>query len=140
MHLLIDATGLPLAITLSGANVHDSRQLEATLDAVHGIHNDQPGRPGRRPQKRHADKGYDFKRCRTACRTRGIQPRIARRGVESSERLGRHRWKVERTFSWLMWFRKLSTRQERSADRFLALAHLACALLVWRRLTVVCPS
>jgi len=139
LHLLIDAEGLPLAITLTGANVHDSRQLEATLDAVHGIHNGTPGRPRRRPQKLHADKGYDFKRCRTACRARGIQPRIARRGIESNERLGRHRWKVERTFSWLMRFRKLSTRYERSADRFLSLAHLACALLVWRRLTVVCP-
>nr|WP_184138452.1 IS5 family transposase [Deinococcus humi] len=37
LHLLIDASGLPLAITLTGANVHDSRQLEATLDAVHGV-------------------------------------------------------------------------------------------------------
>ncbi|WP_407571575.1 IS5 family transposase [Deinococcus altitudinis] len=140
LHLLIEATGLPLAITLTGANVHDSRQLEATLDAVNGIRNGNRGRPRVRPQKLHADKGYDYKRCRTACRDRGISPRIARRGVESSERLGRHRWKVERTFSWLMRFRKLAVRQERSADRFLALAHLACTLLVWRRLRTACPS
>jgi len=99
LHLLIDATGVPLAITLTGANVHDSRQLEATLDAVHGVRTGQPGRPRRRPEKRHADKGDDFKRCRTACRARGIQPRIARRGSESCERLGRHRWKMERTLS-----------------------------------------
>jgi IS5 family transposase len=45
----------------------------------------------------HADKGYDFPRCRQACRRRKIKHRIARRGIDSSQRLGRHRWMVERT-------------------------------------------
>ncbi|CUU56574.1 hypothetical protein Ga0074812_108102 [Parafrankia irregularis] len=34
-----------------------------------------------------------------SCATAGIVPRIARKGFESSERLGRHRWKVERTMA-----------------------------------------
>ncbi len=46
------------------------------------------GRPRKRPKKLHADKGYDFPRCREALRKRGITPRIARRGIESSEKLG----------------------------------------------------
>ena len=57
-----------------------------------------------------------------------------RRGIESSQRLGRHRWKVERTFSWLLSFRKLAVRRERSAATFLALGQLGCALIVWRHL------
>lgn len=32
-------------------------------------------------------------------RERGIVPRIARRGVDSSERLGRYRWKIERALA-----------------------------------------
>ena len=58
-----------------------------------------PGRPKKRPKKLHADKGYDFPRCRKALRKRGITPRIARRReVEPSERVGRHQW-VERTLA-----------------------------------------
>ena len=41
--------------------------------------------------KLHADKGYDYRRCRAYLRRRGITARIARRGIESKERLGRHR-------------------------------------------------
>ena len=85
-HVVIDANGIPLAVTLSAANVHDSRMLEATVDAIPAIRQ-CAGRPRRRPAKLHADKGYDFARCRRALRRRAIIPRIARRGIENSERL-----------------------------------------------------
>jgi IS4 transposase len=62
-------------------------------------------------------------------RRRGICPRIARRGVESSQRLGRHRWKVERSLAWLVANRRLTVRSERRADIVTALLQLACALL-----------
>ena len=55
---------------------------------------------------------------------RSITPRIARRGVESSERLGRHRWVVELTLSWLNRFRRLTGRYERRADIHQALLYL----------------
>ncbi len=44
------------------------------------------------------DKAYDHRRCRQALTRRRIRPRIARRGIESSQRLGRRRWVVERTW------------------------------------------
>ena len=68
-------------------------------------------------------------RCRRACRRRGIVPRIARRGIESSERLGRHRWVVERTLAWFARFRRLAVRYERRADIFEAFHHLAAVLI-----------
>jgi IS5 family transposase len=96
-------------------------------------HEDAPvGR--KRPAKLHGDKGYDYPRCRRALRWRGICPRIARRGLESSQRLGRHRWKVERSLAWLLANRRLTVRYERHADTLTALLHLACALLCARRL------
>ena len=94
----------------------------------------RPGRPRRRPVKPHADKGYDFPSCRQALRRRGISPRIARRGVESSQRLGRHRWKVERSLAWLQANRRLTVRYERRADILTALLQLACALICVRKL------
>ncbi len=96
----------------TAANVHDSKMLEEAVDAIRPIRGAQgrPGRPRKRPGKLHADKGYDFSRCREALRKRGIKARIARRGIDSSERLGRHRWVVERTLSWLNRFRRLKVR------------------------------
>ena len=138
IHLLVDGQGLPLAVTVSGANVHDNQRFEQTLDAVTGVRDGRRGRPRRRPDKLHADKGYDARRCRRACHNRSIKPRIARRGKDSSERLGRWRWRVERTLSWMLAFRKLAVRRERDTASFLALCHLACALIVWRQVRVVC--
>ena len=82
----------------SAANVHDSMVFEELVDAIEPIKRPR-GRPRKRPKKLHADKGYDFPRCREALRKRGITPRIARRVIESSESLGRHRGGVERTLS-----------------------------------------
>jgi transposase len=130
-HVVIDANGIPLAVTVSAANVHDSQKLEVTVDAIPAIRQ-CVGRPRRRPAKLHADKGYDFPRCRRALRRRAIVPRIARRGIESSERLGRHRWKVERTLAWFARFRRIAVRYERRSDIFVAFHHLAAALITFR--------
>jgi transposase len=127
-HALVDANGVPLALLLSPANVHDSRLLEPLLDAVPAIRQ-CAGRPRKRPGKLHADKGYDHDRCRRACRERGIVPRVARRGVEGSERLGRHRWVIERTLAWFARFRRLTVRYERRADILEGLHRLAAALI-----------
>jgi transposase len=56
-------------------------------------------------------------------------PRIARKGIEHSARLGRHRWIVERAFAWMARFRRLVARYERRAGIHLAFATLATALI-----------
>ncbi|GHE44754.1 hypothetical protein GCM10017778_30290 [Streptomyces vinaceus] len=89
----------------------------------------------RRPGKLHGDKGYDYDPLRRWLRKRGIRHRIARRGIESSQRLGRHRWVVERTVSWLAGCRRLHRRYERKADHFLAFVGIAAAPICHRRLT-----
>ncbi|WP_455182962.1 IS5 family transposase [Azospirillum palustre] len=130
-HILVDANGIPLALKISPANRHDSKFLEALVDAVPAIRQ-CAGRPRRRPAKLHADKGYDFAHCRRALRRRAIIPRIARRGIESSERLGRHRWVVERTLAWFARFRRIAVRYERRADIFTAFHQIAASLICWR--------
>ncbi|MGH7717263.1 MAG: transposase, partial [Gemmatimonadaceae bacterium] len=73
--------------------------------------------------------GYDYQRCRAACRRRGIKHRIARKGVESTETLGRHRWVIERTLAWLARSRRLTIRYERLPAMHQAFLHLGCALI-----------
>jgi hypothetical protein len=93
-----DRQGIPLAVQVTTANVHDSKLLEPPVDAVRPIRRPTgaPGRPRKHPAKLHADKGNDFSEKRRTLRRRGVTPGIARRGVESSARLGRYRWVVER--------------------------------------------
>ena len=133
--MLVDGTGVPLAALLSAANTHDSKLFERLLEAAPAVKGRGRGRPRRRPAKLHADKGYDNARCRAYLRRRGITARIARRGVESKERLGRHRWVVERTISWLLRYKRLGLRYDRSELTMTALLTLACAHLCYKILT-----
>jgi transposase len=132
----VDRHGIPLAVGLSAANTHDSMLLEAVVDAVPAVKGPRgrPGRPRKRPAKLHLDKAYDYPRCRRALHRRGIAPRIARRRVESSQRLGRHRFVVERSLAWLVGYRRLQVRSERRADILLGFAYLACALICLKSL------
>ncbi len=137
-HIVVDRGGVPLAVIHSAANVHDSKILEEAMDAIEPIRKPSRGRPRKRPKKLHADKAYDFPRCREALRKRGITPRIARRGIDSSEKLGRYRWVVERTLSWVNRNRRLKVRYERRDDIHQAFLDLGCALICWRYVQQLC--
>ena len=102
-HLVVDRQEVPLAVMLTGANVHDSLVFAALIDGIPPIK-----RPRKRPAKLHADKGYDYRKCRQAVMRRRIRVRIARKGIESSERLGCHRWVVEPTLAWPSRSRRLT--------------------------------
>src|SRR3954453_15134366 len=93
-----------------------------------------PGRPRRRPEKLHADKGYDYPRCRRYLHRRGIKVRIARRGIQDKTKLGRHRWVVERTMSWLLRFKPLGLRYDRTEATLRPLPLLAISIISPRRL------
>jgi transposase len=134
----VDARGTPLGVLIGPANQHDSQMLAPTLDAIPPLRGGRRGRPRRRPDKLHADKGYDHRRCRRECRARGITPRIARRGIDSSQRLGRHRWIVERTHAWLNRARRLVVRYERRSDIHLAFVTLGCALVCLSQIRRFC--
>lgn len=122
---------------LTGANAHDSTVFEQLLDAFPPIKRPR-GRPRKRPAKLHADKVYDSRRCRRALTRRHITVRIARKGIDSSQRLGRHRWVGERTLAWLSQFRRLTIRYERRADIHEAFLSLGCSLICFRSLQRFC--
>ncbi|MFE1987442.1 IS5 family transposase [Streptomyces mirabilis] len=133
IHLITDRNGLPLSLGISGANMHDSLGLEPLVRGIPPIRS-RRGPRRRRPAKLHADKGYDYDHLRRWLRKRGILHRIARKDIESSTRLGRHRWVVKRTVSWLAGCRRLHRRYERKAEHFLAFIGVASALIGCRRL------
>ena len=134
-HLLVDAAGIPLAVTLTGGNRNDVTQLLPLLDRLHAKPvRGKPGRPRQKPDVVLADRGYDHDKYRRLLWARGIKPIIARRGTTHGSGLGRWRWVVERGFAHLHNFRRLRTRYERRADIHQAFLTLACSILCFRRL------
>jgi transposase len=122
-----------LALAVSGANLHDSQAFEPLIQGIPRIRS-RRGPRRRKPAKVHADKAYDTATNREVLRGRGIADRIARTGIDSSKRLGRHRWAVERTIAWLGGYRRLTLRYERHGHLFAAFLALAAALTCYKKL------
>src|SRR5690606_4103864 len=116
------------------ANVHDSVALWPLIYGIPSVRS-RRGPRRRRPATLHADKAYDSAATRRKLSQNGIACRIARKGVESTERLGRIRWKIERTLSWLFGYRRLTVRYERTGRNFAAFLSLAAALTCYKKIT-----
>ncbi len=125
---MTDAGGIPLGLTLTAANEPDSVPFAGLIAALPAVRQ-RDGYRRKRPDRVHADKGYDHRRCRRFLAKRGIRVRIARRRRDPSTRLGRRRWVVERSLAWLARFRKLTIRYERKPEIHVAFLTLACALV-----------
>jgi transposase len=132
-HLLVDATGIPLAFSVTDGNRNNITQLIPLLDAVPAVAGVR-GRPRRRPDSLLADRAYDHDKYRRLVRQRGIEPMIARRQTEHGSSLGCYRWVIERTFAHLHQFKRLLVRYERRHDIHHALLALGCCVLCFRRL------
>jgi len=133
--LLVDARGVPLSLVASGANVHDVKLLEETLDAIVVT---KPVATDEAPQHLCADAGYAGKTALQSVIDRNYQPHIKGRREESKEKREQpgfkaRRWVVERTHSWLNRFRKLLVSFEKTKESFEALLALASALICWRQ-------
>ena len=134
IHVLTDAKGLPLQTAVSAANTWDGHGLKPLVLAVPKTKSRRGPRRSR-PAKLHADKAYDSSEMRQWLRELGITPRIARKGVERGDRLGKHRWVVERTIAWTLNYRRLAVRWERHDHLYAAFLTLAATLTCFKKLT-----
>ena len=115
------------------ANEDDRKQLIPMVDAVPPVAG-KVGAPKRRPKYLLADRGYDSEPHRDQLRARGIEPVIARRNTDHGSGLGKFRWVVERTISWLHQMRRLRSRWERLPMMHDAFLQLGCAMICFRLL------
>jgi transposase len=115
-------------VTLTAANRHDVTQLVPLVDGIPPIAGKRGG-PRRRPEQVQGDRAYDSSAHRDELRRRGIEPVLAKRNTEHGSGLGKHRWVVERSLSWLHQFRRLRIRWERRADIHQAFLTLGCILI-----------
>ena len=132
-HLCTDAQGIPLSAQVTAANVHDSRQLQPLLQAIPAL-SGRPGRPRQRPEAVQGDRAYGSRAHHRWLHSLGIVDGLARKGWPHGSGLGKTRWVVERTLSWLHQFRRLRIRYERRADIHQAFLTLGCAIICHRAL------
>jgi putative transposase len=98
---LVEASGGPLSVVVAGANIHDTKLLAATLEAVVV----EQARPSdKAPQHLCLDKGYDNPTREEAVARHGYTPHIGRVGEEKLDQTRRQRyparrWVVERTLA-----------------------------------------
>ena len=134
--MLVDGRGVPLSLVVTGANRHDVSQLGVVLDAI-AVKRASPTR--RRHKHLCADAGYSGAPVRKVIEAHGYIPHVKGRGQEAGE-LKRdpekraRRWIVEVAHSWFNRFRKLLVRYEKLDRSFLALNHLAAAIMAFRKI------
>jgi transposase len=130
-HLLTDGHGIPLAIRLTAANVNEVTVLLDLVDAVPPVAG-KPGQPRRRPDSLYADRAYASKAKRRELRRRGIQAFIPEQRAPHGSGLGKVRWVVERSLSWLHGFRKLRLRTDWHSEVHDAFLLLAVSIICFR--------
>ncbi|MGH2745354.1 MAG: IS5 family transposase [Gammaproteobacteria bacterium] len=133
--VIVEQHGGPLGVAIAGANVHDTKLLEATIAAIVIERPD----PAEVAQHLCLDKAYDNPTGAAACEAGGYVPHIRRIGEEKLDQAGEQthparRWVVERTIAWLQKCRAILIRYDKKAANYEGLIQLACALLWSRRL------
>jgi transposase len=123
----------PSPVDRGKPGTNDSHALKPLVMAIPAVKS-RRGPRRRKPGKLHADKAYDNTELRTWVRDRGIGVRIARKGIETSDKLGKHRWVIERTIAWLTGYRRLTLRYERKATHFLAFLTLGATITCYKKL------
>ena len=132
--MLTDGHGLPLGIAVDGANRHDMKLVDATLEAII-IKRPEP--TATQPQPLCLDKGYDYDAVRETLEAWSYTAHIRHRGEEAQAKRDlpgyrARRWVVERTHAWMNRFRRLLIRWEKKVENYLALLHFACAWITFR--------
>lgn len=131
---MTEASGVPIGLTVDGANRHDSKLVRATLES---IPIERPKPTAHDPQGMCLDKGYDYDRVRDLVSEFWYTAHIRARGEEAQAikheaGFKARRWVVERTHSWMNRFRRILTRWEKKAANYLALLHFVCAIITYR--------
>ena len=137
--MLTEGHGRPIGVAVDGANRHDMKLAERTLEAAMV---QRPEPTAYQPQNMCLDKGYDYPEVRKLVAAWGYTGHIKSRGEERAERRSipgyrARRWIVERTHSWLNRFRRLLIRWEKKVENYVAMLHFACAWIIFRASGVV---
>ena len=132
--LLTEGHGVPIGLSVDGANRHAMKLVRATLESLVV---ERPELTLEQPEGMCLDKGYDYDEVRETLAEFGFTAHIKARGDEARElkqEAGKRarRWVVERSHSWMNRFRRLLVRWDKKAENYIGFLHFACALIAFR--------
>jgi transposase len=130
--LLVEAGGVPVGLSVAGANRNDFKLFAETLQSIPV---EKPKPTPRRPQHVCLDKGYDYDEVRALLQAHGFVAHIRSRGEKTKEKKSAQqarRWVVERTHSWFNRFRSILTRWSKKADNYLGMLYFVCGMTAYR--------
>jgi transposase len=135
----VDGRGVPLSLIVTGANAHDVTQLEAVLASCKIK---RPAPEQRRSKHLCADAGYRGKNAMQIILAHGYIPHVVSRKSEAQHKKREpmhkaRRWVVEACHGWFNRFRKLLVRYEKLEHTFIALNHLAAAIIALRKISLL---
>jgi len=142
--LLVEGQGIPIGITIDGANRHDMKMTRATLQSI-VIHRPLPSSSSIKLQQHIClDKGYDYPEVYELLEEYGYTIHVCKRGEDYNNgnkkkrrrmipKYRARRWVVERTHSWMNRFRRLLIRWEKKEDNYIAILHFVCAWITYKR-------
>lgn len=131
--VLVDARGLPVAVTTGSASPHESKLVQGLFDFMLTLDT---------PQRIIGDKAYDSDALDEDLDDEGIEliaPHRSSRKKKNKTQDGRklrryrRRWTVERTISWFQNFRRLCIRYEKSTMLFQGFLHLGCSIILLKQ-------
>jgi transposase len=124
-HVITDANGIPLASSVTAANVNDITEMAPLFNRIPAV-GGKVGHPRRKPDALQGDLAYDSEPHRQGLRELGVEPILPEKEIDDQEGLGETRWPVERTLSWIHQNRRLRVRYERRPELHQAFLTLAC--------------
>jgi len=131
----VDGRGVPLSLIVTAANVNDGKRINEVLSA---IVIQRESAPVRRNKHLCADAGYRSADNVRIIEAHGYIPHVVDRRKEADMKRRdpnkkARRWVVEVCHSWFNRFRKLLVRYEKLERSFVALNHLAAAIIAFRK-------
>jgi transposase len=136
-----DAHGVPLVVRTGPANQPDAAMALEMLDSIPACAG-RKGRPRRRPKAFQGDGAYGIRAVIAAVVQRRVRSLLAPYGRSRTEHgsgLGKTRYVVERSLSWMSNFRRLKLCYERFGEHFQAFHDLAASLICANRISKLEP-
>ena len=132
--LLTEGHGVPIGLTIEGANRHDMKLVRATLERLVV---ERPAPTPEQPQGLCLDAGYDYDEVYAILQEFGFTAHVRSRGdeakaIQHEAGFKARRWVVERAHSWMNRFRRLLIRWDKKPENYLAFLHFACGLIAFR--------
>jgi transposase len=133
-HVLVDGKGTPLAVRITGANRNESLEAMNLVDDIPPIRGPRGGSPRRKPKALYGDRQYGTPRNHQGLKERGIEDHLAQQRTPHGSGLGKVRWVVEQSLSWVGQARRLKIRYDKlpavhRAFHYLQLARICCKVL-----------